>query len=169
MRSVLPTTDKANNKRVSPPYPTVPNTPPRYTLRSWERLKGHKIVETLFAQGNSFTAFPLRFIWLLQSPPDDAATHHFGVRFGVSVPKRWFKRANLRNTLKRQMREAYRLQKHPLGIALQNSGICADLAIMCIFAAKSPGPYADIHSKMAVGLQRVAKELKRQNRPADPS
>lgn len=137
----------------------------RFTFRRIERLKSRKTIETLFTSGNSFSVFPLRFVWIQQPVPTDnnAATILTAsppIQFGVSVPKRWFKQANVRNRLKRRMREAYRLQKNALFNALSPEQY--PISLMCIFVAKTELPYADIAAKMTIGLQKLKNEIVRE-------
>ena len=78
-----------------------------HTLSKDERLCSRKAMEELFGGGHqSVTAFPIRAIFM----PNELET----VRIMVSVSKRYFKRAVKRNRIKRQLREAYRLQKELL-------------------------------------------------------
>ena len=72
-----------------------------------EHLCSRKAMEELFGGGHqSVTAFPIRAVFM----PNGLET----VRVMVSVSKRYFKRAVKRNRIKRQLREAYRLQKETL-------------------------------------------------------
>ena len=71
-----------------------------------EKLKSKKLIEQMFAEGHSVTAFPLRLVYLETSYDDNTA-----VKTGVSVSKRNFKTAVARNRIKRLLREAYRLNK----------------------------------------------------------
>ncbi|MBQ8046565.1 MAG: ribonuclease P protein component [Prevotella sp.] len=80
------------------------------TLRKEERICSQKLIEQLFHDSNSHSlaAFPLRAVYLsvVRVQPEEPS-----VKILVSVPKRLFKRAVKRNRIKRQVREAYRLQK----------------------------------------------------------
>ena len=78
-----------------------------HTLSKEERLCSRKVLEELFSGGHpSVTAYPIRAVFMRSEMP--------GVRILVSVSKRYFKRAVKRNRIKRQLREAYRLQKEVL-------------------------------------------------------
>lgn len=79
------------------------------TLHKSERLDKKKVIDKMFSGGaRSFSVFPLRVVYLpveeLEAP----------VSILVSVSKRRFKRAVKRNRVKRQIREAYRKNKHGL-------------------------------------------------------
>lgn len=78
-----------------------------HTLCKEERLCSRKALEELFGGGHqSVSAFPIRAVYMPNGQE--------GVRILVSVSKRYFKRAVKRNRIKRQLREAYRLQKDAL-------------------------------------------------------
>ena len=78
-----------------------------HTLGKEERLCSRKAIEDLFSGGHqSVSAYPIRAVFM---PREQS-----GVRIMVSVSKRYFKRAVKRNRIKRQIREAYRLQKELL-------------------------------------------------------
>ena len=70
-----------------------------------ERLKGKKLVEKLFVSGIVINAFPLRLVFI------QARTTN---RLGVSVGKKNFKSAVIRNKIKRQLRAA--CKDHLLGL-----------------------------------------------------
>ena len=71
-----------------------------------EKLKSKKLIEKMFVEGRSISAFPLRLVYI-ETPFNDGVT----IKTGVSVSKRHFKSAVDRNSIKRLMREAYRLNK----------------------------------------------------------
>ena len=106
-----------------------------------ERLKSRKAISSLFKGGRSFVAYPLRVVWRESSPYLAAMSR---AQILVSVPKRNFKSAVQRNRLKRQIREAYRLQKEEF----YNKLLASDLhiSVMVSYIAKEPLPFADIVS-----------------------
>lgn len=81
----------------------------RYTLSKEERLSWKRYIDLLFAEGQSFVAFPLRVVFL---PVEEETSARISMM--VSVPKKKFKRAVKRNLIKRQVREAYRVRKYDL-------------------------------------------------------
>ena len=84
----------------------------RFKLSKEERICSKLQIDRLFGGGNShsMTAFPIRVVYL----QENSKGHETPVSILVSVPKRYFKRAVKRNRVKRQIREAYRLNKHPI-------------------------------------------------------
>lgn len=83
----------------------------RYTLQAIERLKLRKQIETLFQTGEAFSVFPLRIVYRIIPSTDALASP---VQVGFSIPKKRIKKANGRNRVRRLLKEAWRLQKHPL-------------------------------------------------------
>ena len=82
-------------------------TKKRFKLSKEERLCSRKALEELFEGSNkSILAYPIRAVF--------QKTEETGIRIMISVSKRFFKRAVKRNRAKRQLREAYRLNKHIL-------------------------------------------------------
>lgn len=79
-----------------------------YTLRKSERICSKIAIDNLFKGGHSrsLSAFPIRVVFLVSDTPQLQQC-----QIMVSVPKKCFKRAVKRNRVKRQIREAYRLNK----------------------------------------------------------
>lgn len=80
------------------------------SLSKCERLSGKKAIEQLFnsSGSRSLYAFPLRLVYKsVERGKDDPRAQVM-----VSVPKRNLKHAVDRNRVKRQVREAYRHNKH---------------------------------------------------------
>lgn len=118
----------------------------RHTLPKEERLCSRKALDELFAGGHrSLSAFPLRAVFMPTEEP--------GVRILVSVPKRHFKRAVKRNRIKRQVREAYRLQKELLG------SIAGGLNIAFLWTSADLLPSDRVHQKMQNLLIRIHEAL----------
>lgn len=86
------------------------------TLSKLERLYKQKQIEELFLNDSpSFIVFPLRIVYL---PSNDLKVR---ASILISVSKRHFKHAVKRNKIKRQIREAYRLNKNILDFSEDNN------------------------------------------------
>ncbi|MBF9255172.1 ribonuclease P protein component [Pontibacter sp. 172403-2] len=119
--------------------------PASYTFPKEEHLCSRRHIALLFSKGSSFNLYPLRFVYLTPQdmPPDKTQVL-------ISVSKRYFKRATDRNRLKRQMREAYRLNKHLL---TQNPAQAPRL-LGILYIGKEKKSFATIQKKLISGLER---------------
>jgi ribonuclease P protein component len=120
-----------------------------YTFSKAERLCSKKLISELFARGSAFNLYPLRFVSLKAEAPSPEFPQVL-----ISVSKKYFKRAHDRNRIKRQIREAYRLNKHQL--LSENGQFYAVLGI--IYIGKEKAAYNLIEKKLNSGLVRLVKE-----------
>lgn len=121
-------------------------------MRKPERLNKKKIIEKMFAGGSrSFSIFPLRVIWLPVEELDVQAS------ILISVSKRRFKRAVKRNRIKRQIREAYRLNKQILLAPLTEKN--RRLAIAFIYLADELMNSALVEEKIKAALTRIVEKI----------
>lgn len=117
-----------------------------HTLPKSERLHSKKLIDSLFCGGNkSMSAFPLRMVLMPMAKQNDNDPN----LMLVSVPKRLLHRANRRNLVKRQIREAYRKNKHI------TNGLHAAMAF--VWLDKKTWP-TDIVEQRIVNLLTRAKE-----------
>lgn len=127
------------------------------TLPKAERLHHKKLIDSLFGGGKSrsMTAFPLRLVYMpLETAngqdEEPAAGKEPASQILVSVPKRNLHRANKRNRVKRQVREAYRRHKDILdGHAF---------ALAFIWLDPKLWPSADVEQRVVSLLNRVAEK-----------
>ena len=118
----------------------------RFTLSKEERLCSRKALEELFEGSNkSILSYPIRAVF--------QKTEETGIRIMVSVSKRFFKRAVKRNRIKRQLREAYRLNKHLLRPA--NGGV----NIAFLWNSNDLLPTAKVMEKMQILLNKVNESV----------
>ena len=122
------------------------------TLHKVERLDKKKIIEKMFAGGlRSFSVFPLRVVYLpVEELEADASIL-------ISVSKRRFKRAVKRNRVKRQIREAYRVNKHELlNILVERK---CRLAIAFIYLSDQLVESSIIEDRMRIALVRITEKM----------
>ena len=118
----------------------------RFTLSKEERLCSRKALEELFEGSNkSMLNYPIRAVF--------QKTEETGIRIMVSVSKRFFKRAVKRNRIKRQLREAYRLNKHLLRPA--NGGV----NIAFLWNSNDLLSTAKVMEKMQILLNKVNESV----------
>ena len=110
----------------------------RNTLGKQERLKSKKLIEKLYAEGDSVKNFPLRMMYV-----QTVHTSEFPCQVGVSVAKRNYKLAVDRNRLKRLMRETYRLQKQ-----IVYNNLDKPYVFMISYIGREEIKYEDLYLKM---------------------
>ena len=118
-----------------------------YALPKSERLSSLTAVRRLFKDGASGFVYPFRYMVITEQ----STTTSVEVLF--SVPKRFHKRANTRNTLRRRTKEAYRLNKAILAAAAEAKGYGVDLAI--VYSSKEVLPYKTIENAICKLLNEV--------------
>lgn len=138
-------------------------TTSKYSLPQSERINSKKQIDRLFRGGGSkaMTASLLRMVYMADSRQTDSQPsdgHQPMAQMMVSVPKRYFKRAVKRNYVKRQVREAYRLNKHILVNHLTQK---ADKTVSLCFIWTSDRllPTAEVMKRMANLLTRLVEKL----------
>ena len=120
------------------------------SFKKTERLKSRKTISRLFnKEGQSFAKFPLRLVFIEIEESD------VPIQFTVSVSKRKFKRAVDRNRVKRQVREAYRLNKALLFEKLEFSQ--EKYAWMIIFTGSKMPDYEQIEKAMKKIIEKFIR------------
>lgn len=108
-----------------------------FTYPKKEKLKSKTTIDLLFSEGNSVSKFPLRLVYVENKEANAPL-----LKMGVSVSKKYFKRAVDRNYFKRVLRETYRLNKHLLLDALEKP-----YAIMFFYQTKEHLTFQEIEEK----------------------
>ncbi|MFT3794482.1 ribonuclease P protein component [Flavobacterium sp.] len=121
-----------------------------FTYPKNEKLKSRNTIDALFTEGKSVSKFPLRLVYL---PVE--ATEGEKIKMGVSVSKKYFKKAVDRNYYKRVLRECYRLNKHLLLEHLDKP-----YAIMFLYQTKDRLDFAEIQAKTIQLFEKFAAETK---------
>ena len=108
-----------------------------FTYPKNERLKSKTTIGLLFSEGKSVSKYPLRLVYRLGEENSEEK-----IKIGVSVSKKYFKKAVDRNYFKRVLRETYRLNKHLLLENLEHS-----YSIMFFYQTKDRLSYQEINSR----------------------
>lgn len=119
------------------------------TYSKKDKLKSRKLIDVLFKEGQSVSVYPLRLVYTAAVAADSV---HLQV--GVSVSKKYFKKAVDRNYFKRVLRETYRLNK---SIILQNDLI--PHAIMILYQTKDRLQYEEINAKTILLFQKFLAKV----------
>jgi ribonuclease P protein component len=78
-------------------------------FRKTERLCSRESIGKLFSEGKVLFHYPFRLVWT-----DTAGDGPHPVKIAISVPKKRFKKAVIRNRIRRVIRESYRINKNIL-------------------------------------------------------
>ena len=130
-----------------------------YTLPRSERISSLKAIRRLFSEGRGGFVYPIRYMALSSdsAQSEESKSEERGVEVLFSVPKKFHKRANKRNLLKRRMREAYRLNRQLLVEKLGAQAKELDLAL--IYSAKELHSYKTIENVIRKVLEQVSATL----------
>jgi ribonuclease P protein component len=122
----------------------------QFTYPKKEKLKSKTTIDLLFSEGNSVSKFPLRLVYV-ENKEENAEL----MKMGVSVSKKYFKKAVDRNYFKRVLRETYRLNKH---ILIDN--IEKPYAFMFFYQTKERLSYQEIEEKTIQLFQKFNERQK---------
>ena len=126
-------------------------TSSRHTFSKAERLTSRKLISEVFAREGTSQAFhyPLLASWRTQELPEKAPAQ---VLF--SVPKRKWKHAHERNRIRRQMREAWRLQKNLLYDSLSSKRL--QYAVVMVYTAQENVSFDELSHACGKLLEKMA-------------
>ncbi len=154
---------------------------PDYSLPREERLRSLKTIRRLFTEGRSGFVYPFRYMFFINEAcsgaydgacngacddvcdgacveacdAGDAKKNVADLKIMFSMPKKFHKRANKRNLLKRRMREAYRLNKTILHEKAHGKSV--DLAL--VYSTKDLLNYKTIQHAIRRILGQVSEHL----------
>lgn len=123
-----------------------------FTYNKTEKLKSRKLLQEVFAQGKSFSVFPLKVFYIPQTAAGSVA-----VQAGVGVSARHFRKAVERNRIKRLLRECYRINKLPLYAAVQEKN--KPLAVFFLYIGKELPEYNLLQEKMKLALLKLKDNI----------
>lgn len=103
----------------------------KFTLPKSERLCGRATFDYLFKHASTVRVGVLKCYYAFDLPPSLSAEK---MEVGISVPKKFHKRAHDRNRHKRLIREAFRLHKEVILTPLQQS----EHSLVLLFVLQSP-------------------------------
>ena len=121
-----------------------------------EKLKSKKIIDLLFSEGKSVSKYPLRLVYIQHDFEGDIP-----LKIGVSVSKKYFKKAVDRNYYKRLLRECYRLNKQLLVENLDAKYCC-----MFFYQTNDKLSYSEINEKTIQLFEKFIKVLREENNQA---
>ena len=129
--------------------PAADNTKKK-TFKKYDKLKSSLEIETLYRKNHFFVAYPLKCYYNFSDLIENKST----IQSAFTVPKKTFKHAVNRNTLKRRMREAYRLHYKTIFETLTNQKD-KQLKLFFIYIGKESLAYDCIAQNMQLLLQKI--------------
>ena len=111
-----------------------------------EKLRSFGAIRRLFTEGRGGFIYPLRYVVYAESADEMEAEILF------STPKKFLKRANRRNKIRRRMREAYRLNK-----SLLNGGEPRYMQVALIYSSQELLDYKTIENATKRILEKLCK------------
>ena len=121
----------------------------QFTLGSQERLKSRKSIDQLFSDGQRLSQPPIRVVY--------RKTTDAGLKYGVTVSGKLFKKAVDRNRVKRVLREAWRLQKNELEQQLSVKG--QGLHVFFIYTDKELPVFATISKVTGTIIRKLNERI----------
>lgn len=120
-----------------------------------EKLTSKRIIEDIYSDGQKLKKYPfiLNYIEINDSFDIDCQ-----VQIVTAVPKRKIKLASSRNRVKRQIKEAYRLNKQPF--IEEMISLDKKMALFLIYIGKEKEDFAFIEEKLIGLLNQLKIELK---------
>ena len=140
-----------------------------FTYQKADKLKSRKQTQYLFSKGQSMNAFPIKLIYtieLVDNLVDELQLPNFNVaelhskgilQAGVGAPSRTFRKAVMRNRVKRLLREGYRLEKPAFlaNVALQGKRV----NLFFLYTDATVLTQSQIQEKIKQLLIRLAEKL----------
>ena len=114
-----------------------------------EKLKSKITIGLLFSEGKSVSKYPLRLVYHSGALGDDQQ-----LKVGVSVSKKYFKKAVDRNYFKRVLRETYRLNQH-----LLKDQLSQPYALMLFYQSKDRLTFEEINSKTIQLFEKFLEQI----------
>ncbi|WP_417938993.1 ribonuclease P protein component [Flavobacterium sp. RS13.1] len=120
-----------------------------FTYPKNERLKSKTTIGLLFSEGKSVSKYPLRLVYCQAEENSEQK-----IKIGVSVSKKYFKKAVDRNYFKRVLRETYRLNKHLLW-----DNVHQPYSLMFFYQTKEQLTYEEINTKTVQLFEKFIQQI----------
>jgi ribonuclease P protein component len=115
-----------------------------------ERLKSKNTIDLIFSKGKSVSKYPLRLVYASIETDSNQP-----IQVGVSVSKKYFKKAVDRNYFKRVLRETFRTNKHIILDAVDKP-----YALMFFYQSADRLSYEEIQEKTIQLFEKFKAQIK---------
>lgn len=140
--------------------------PERMTLRKSAKLRHRTLVNQLFENGKSIYSGPLRVTFrplsnqnLIDSFRENVPDLVGPVQFMITIPKKKRRHAVDRVLMRRRIREAFRLQWHPLRKIIQEDPEIRTLSIAIVYTHSANNDMTSISSAMENALSKIIRKI----------
>ena len=138
----------------------------RLTLRKSAKLRHRTLVQDLFQKGKSVYAGPLRVTFRTLSEEELKASFRVDVpdlmgpvQFMITVPKKKRRHAVDRVLMRRRIREAFRLQWHPIRDLIRQDQSIRTLSLAIVYMHTENSDMDSIMNAMASAFSKIRKKL----------
>lgn len=145
---------------------TSPLRPERLTLRKSAKLRHRTLVQNLFQKGKSVYSGPLRVTFRPLSNEELEASFRVRipdmmgpVQMMITVPKKKRRHAVDRVLMRRRIREAFRLQWHPLKRMIQDDPSIRTLSLAIVYMDTENADMETIMTAMGSVLSKIRKKI----------
>jgi ribonuclease P protein component len=126
----------------------------RYTFKKHDRLKSSLAIEVLYRENRFIVSYPLKCYYSFSEIKENESLQ----RVAFTVPKKTFKHAVDRNSIKRRMREAYRLNFRKFSETVNNKKD-KHLKLFFIYIGKDMLDYKTIEKNIRVVFEKLSKNV----------
>ena len=117
-----------------------------------QKLCSETVIKEMFSNGKSFKTSAVRLVWKVANNEDEVT-----IKSIIVVPKKKIRLAVKRNTIRRRMKEAYRLHKMEFENMLKDNDL--QLSIAMIYQKENILPYKTMEEEIKLILERLSKEI----------
>ena len=142
------------------------NIPERFTLRKSAKLRHRTLVQDLFQKGKSVYSGPLRVTFRALTQEELEASFRMcipdllgPIQFMITVPKKKRRHAVDRVLMRRRIREAFRLQWHPLRKMIQEDSSIRTLSMAIVYMHNENSDMKCISSALGTALSKIRKKI----------
>lgn len=143
-----------------------------FTYQKKDKLKSRKQTQFLFAKGSAITVGPIRLLYTIETENAEASLiekssieksdkENFSkgvLQAGVGAPSRHFRKAVMRNKVKRLLREGYRMERPAFMSAINIEH--KRLNLFFLYTDTKVLTQTEIQEKIKAVLQKLADKLK---------
>lgn len=126
----------------------------RNTFKSYERLKREQHIDTLFRNGKAFSVLQIRFVYQLVPRGAELSP----VRAGFAVPKKKHRKSVDRHKIRRQMIEAWRMNKQAIYQAIPTE---LQLHLFVIYSNTEKMSFDNLQAALQQGIAKLLPSIER--------